>query len=125
MYLTSELVNVHKGAIYYYENPVGGSIFTVNIPTDIAVYEEKDFLVPNNVMLKEEEKVDKHLAEMIVMENKVAGHEELPVTIPLNNYKILIVEDDDVREFLRRELSAYFEVVAESDGELGLERVKT
>lgn len=125
LHLTSELVNVHKGIIHYDENPDGGSIFTVNIPTDISVYEEKDFLVPNNVILKEEEKAEKRLAEMIMIEDKVVGHEELPVTIPLNKYKILIVEDDnDVREFLRRELSVYFEVVAESDGELGLECVK-
>lgn len=37
----------------------------------------------------------------------------------------MIVEDDnDVREFLKEELSPYFEVVAESDGTSGLERAK-
>ena len=39
--------------------------------------------------------------------------------------KILIVEDDnDVREFLKEELSPYFEVVTEADGISGLERAK-
>ena len=35
--------------------------------------------------------------------------------------KILIIEDDtDIREFLKKEISVYFEVVAEADGVAGL-----
>ena len=34
---------------------------------------------------------------------------------PLNKKKILIIEDDtDIREFLKKEISVYFEVVAEA-----------
>lgn len=44
LHLTHELVNVHKGTITYEENPGGGSIFIVTLPTDKSVYEEKDFL---------------------------------------------------------------------------------
>jgi len=45
---------------------------------------------------------------------------------PLNRKKILIIEDDtDIREFLKREISVYFEVVAEADGTLGFERART
>ena len=37
--------------------------------------------------------------------------------------RLLIIEDDtDVREFLKEELSVYFEVVAEADGNAGLVR---
>lgn len=51
-----------------------------------------------------------------------AQEENLPV-VPLNKRKLLIIEDDtDVREFLKEELSVYFEVVAEADGNAGLER---
>ncbi len=55
LHLTHELVCVHKGTIVYTENEGGGSIFTVSLPTDISVYEEKDFLIPHNVLLEEEE----------------------------------------------------------------------
>ena len=48
LHLTHELVCVHKGTIVYTENEGGGSIFTVSLPTDISVYEEKDFLIPHN-----------------------------------------------------------------------------
>ena len=44
LHLTHELVCVHKGTIVYTEMSV--SIFTVSLPTDISVYEEKDFLIP-------------------------------------------------------------------------------
>ena len=41
----------------------------------------------------------------------------------MNKRKLLIIEDDtDVREFLKEELSVYFEVMAEADGNAGLER---
>ena len=44
---------------------------------------------------------------------------------PLNEKKILIIEDDnDVREFLKEEIGQHFEVVAESDGISGLERAR-
>ena len=49
-----------------------------------------------------------------------------PVTsAPLNKRKILIIEDDDdVREFLEKEIGQYFEVVTEADGTAGLERAR-
>ena len=133
LHLTHELVNVHKGTITYDENPEGGSVFTVVLSTDTSVYEEKDFLIPNNVLLREEEMAQKHLSDM--EERMVSGigedtgqdkeeiqEEGLPV-VPLNKRKLLIIEDDtDVREFLKEELSVYFEVIAEADGNAGLER---
>lgn len=133
LHLTHELVNVHKGTITYDENPEGGSVFTVVLSTDTSVYEEKDFLIPNNVLLREEEMAQKHLSDM--EERMVSGigedtgqdkeeiqEEGLPV-VPLNKRKLLIIEDDtDVREFLKEELSVYFEVMAEADGNAGLER---
>ena len=123
LHLTHELVNVHKGTITYEENPGGGSIFIVTLPTDKSVYEEKDFLVPNNVLLREEEMAEKHLAD-VVLKDEEGLDEVLPVN-PLNKYKVLIVEDDnDVREFLKEELGVYFEVVVEADGDAGLERAR-
>ena len=135
LHLTHELVNVHKGTITYDENPEGGSVFTVTLSTDISVYGEKDFLIPNNVLLREEEMAQKHLSDIerdevmasaisadTAPDKEEAQEENLPV-VPLNKRKLLIIEDDtDVREFLKEELSVYFEVVAEADGNAGLER---
>ena len=43
--------------------------------------------------------------------------------VPLNKRKLLIIEDDtDGGRFLKEELSVYFEVMAEADGNAGLER---
>lgn len=149
LHLTYELVNVHKGQIHYEANPEGGSIFTVILPTDSSVYAEKDFLVPDNVLIREEDMMRGRLSlydinEEMEMRKQHAEDEEVDEAIeaevpehaepmediedpdsskPLNKRKILIIEDDnDVREFLVHELSAYFEVVAESDGNAGIER---
>lgn len=120
LHLTHELVNVHKGTIGYDENEGGGSIFTVYLPTDVAVYEDKDFLIPHNVLLEEEKK---HHKDILVEDASESF--TLPVA-PLNKRKVLIIEDDnDVREFLKEEVGQYFEVVAEADGSSGLERART
>lgn len=126
LHLTHELVQVHKGTISYAENPGGGSVFTVVLPTDASVYEGKDFLIPDNALLKEEIEAEKaHQAEDSWEVSEDEKNEKNTSTEPLNKRKILIVEDDnDVREFLKEELSPYFEVVAESDGTSGLERAK-
>lgn len=122
LHLTHELVCVHKGTIVYHENEGGGSIFTVSLPTDISVYEEKDFLIPHNVLLEEEEA---HHAAVLAEETSAVQEPKLSST-PLNKRKVLIIEDDnDVREFLKEEVGQYFEVVAEADGSAGFERART
>ena len=126
LHLSHELISVHKGTITYRENPGGGSVFVVTLPTSPEVYEEKDFLVPDNVLRKEEETTEKHLAEIIQEDASTNGDNETLFTPPINKRKILIIEDDDdVREYLKEELSVYFEVKTEADGEAGLKRAHT
>lgn len=120
LHLTHELVNVHKGSIAYDENQDGGSVFTVSIPTDTSVYEEKDFLIPHSAFL--EEKAHKQEEER----NNDSALSDIKPTVPTSSSKLLIIEDDnDVREFLRDEFKPYFEVVTEADGLAGLERART
>jgi DNA-binding response OmpR family regulator len=48
------------------------------------------------------------------------------MTAPLNKRKILIIEDDnDVREFLKKEIGVYFQVETAVDGTEGLERARS
>lgn len=56
LHLTHELVHVHKGNICYEENPSGGSIFIVTLPTDSSIYQSNDFLIPENAILKKKHK---------------------------------------------------------------------
>lgn len=121
LHLTHELVNVHKGSINYDENQGGGSVFTVSLPTDTCVYEEKDFLIPHDAFLEEKLYKQESNEEENTLEVSMIVKRE-----PSNQYKLLIIEDDnDVREFLREEFKPYFEVVTEADGLSGLERART
>ncbi len=118
LHLTHELVNVHKGTITYQENEGGGSVFTVTLPTDPSAYEEKDFLIPHNILLEEEN--DRHDAAFV--EEAATTHSATPLT----KRKVMIIADDtDVREFLKEEISPYCEVVTASDGRSGLECART
>ena len=120
LHLTYGLVNIHKGTISYKENEGGGSIFTVELPANADVYEEKDFLIPNQILIEEEEQRHKEFIASDKTEEPAAP------SVPLNKRKVLIIEDDnDVREFLKEEIGQYFEVVAEADGISGFERAQT
>ena len=105
--MTHELVNVHKGSIEYAENEGQGSVFTVTLPLDSSVYESKDFLI-STVLMEETDHTDEGIPCRFVKEEQMAT--------PLNKKKILIIEDDtDIREFLKKEIAVYFEVVAEAN----------
>ena len=104
LHLTHELVNVHKGSIEYAENEGQGSVFTVTLPLDSSVYESKDFLI-STALMEETDHTDEGIPCRFVKEEQMVA--------PLNKKKILIIEDDtDIREFLKKEISVYFEVVA-------------
>lgn len=140
LHLTHELVHVHKGNICYEENPSGGSIFIVTLPTDSSIYQSNDLLIPENAILKEEAQNHPSLSALNEENAHSESEEEIDKEVeniekelktelnasdqegPLNKRKILIIEDDnDVREFLKEELTPYFEVAAEADGKNGLE----
>ena len=138
LHLTHELVHVHKGNICYEENPSGGSIFIVTLPTDSSIYQSNDFLIPENAILKEEAQNHPSLSALNEENAHSESEEEIDKEVeniekelktelnasegPLNKRKILIIENDnDVREFLKEELTPYFEVAAEADGKNGLE----
>ncbi len=121
LHLTHELVTVHKGTIVYRENPGGGSRFVVSLPADKSVYEEKDFLIQDNVLLQEE-----HSSEHVLPTAEDVTEDVQPVGMPSDRRKVLVVEDDhDIREYMRKELGEYFEIAVEADGQAGLERTKS
>lgn len=84
------------------------------------VFMKKKISVPNQLLIEEEKQRHK---EFVTDENT---DEQAAPPVPLNKRKVLIIEDDnDVRRFLKEEISHYFEVVAEADGISGFERAQT
>lgn len=105
--LTQEIVKVHHGSIRFTENKEGGSIFSVELPDNKAVYDEKDFLIPGKLL---------HVQEDQPIQRWLSSYHELPAE-PLNDKQVLIVEDDnDVRQFLMDELQRFFIVYGANDG---------
>ena len=135
LHLTHELVNIHHGKISFQENPSGGSIFNVTLPTQKEEYQENDFLVPNH-LLEEENEQEKEELEKLEKKERLAQEaasnssesaqiatDQLPVPEkePINKHRLLIIEDDnDVRDFLKTEIGQYFDVHTESDGQAGI-----
>lgn len=118
LHLTHELVSVHKGEIKYDDNPGGGSIFTVALPLNEQIYEEKDFLIPTNLMAQDKR-------EPILLDSLDSAVDQFIRPNPLNKQKILVIEDDiDVRQYLKEELGAYFEVEVAENGTVGVQKAQ-
>lgn len=114
LHMVSELVRVHHGEISFQENPQGGSIFTIVLPTDKSVYQPSDFLATDNNVL---------LADQSTSQQLVASYKETPAP-PLNDRTVLVVDDDDdMRDFIATELRHYFNIETASDGEEALRRI--
>jgi signal transduction histidine kinase/ligand-binding sensor domain-containing protein/DNA-binding response OmpR family regulator len=121
LHLTHELVQVLKGLICYNENEGGGSVFTVNLPLDKSIYAPNDFLIANNVLLKDDDnrREKKQVEENFALPMQMAGK-------PLNETLVLVIEDNlDVLAFLKGEISSYFSVITASNGEEGLEKARS
>ena len=118
LHLTNELVRVHHGTIRFEQNPEGGSIFTVTLPTDKAVYQEQDFLQPSPIALHESPSTHHESPSTL------HGYRELAPE-PMNDVRVLVVEDDtDICEFIKGELGRYFVIDTANDGEEALRRIQ-
>ena len=113
--LTAELIRTHHGTIRCEANPAGGSIFTITLPTDKSVYNERDFL-SDKAPRREEQTDERRGFTEAVHETQVE---------PMNDHRVLIVEDDaEIRSYLQHELGRYFTVETASDGEEALEKIE-
>ena len=120
--LSHELVIVHHGSISFAENEGGGSVFTVLLPLDKSVYNESDFLIADNVLMREEQ-----ARKRVAVPDGGDAVETADGILPAEktDKNILVIEDDnDVREFLREGLSEYFDVTVAADGGSGLNKAK-
>lgn len=114
LHMVQELVRVHHGTIHFEENPVGGSIFTIMLPTDKSVYNEDDFLSDNELLTE---------ADTTPQQTTITYKEM--ATPPMNDHRVLVVDDDDdIREFLYNELRRYFVIEQAYNGEEALEKIK-
>ncbi|MBR0038334.1 MAG: response regulator [Bacteroidales bacterium] len=126
LHLSQQLVIKHRGTLVFSENPEGGSIFTVTLPLDTNLYAGEDFVTPENSTVERPDSasVVSASAEEMHISAPAASDIRMPdLPEPLNNQKILIIEDDnDIRNLLKEELCAYFEVYDAEDGTTGLNR---
>lgn len=110
--LAYQLARVHHGELSHNDNPGGGSIFTIDLPTDDNTYDKNDWVT--DVVNEEKDEPNDTSAE----------YAEMP-PIPLNDRRVVLAEDDtDVRQYLTRELGRYFTVIATSNGKQALEEIR-
>lgn len=111
--LVYTIVQLHRGVIYVDNTRSKGGCFVVILPISRSAFPEEQI---------ESKGIDK-IAEM-------TNIEDISVSLPVAEkgdqpkYKILLVEDDkDVRDYLRKSLEAEYIVIEAADGERAYEKV--
>ena len=111
LHLTFGLVKLHKGVIYHDDNPCGGSIFTVELPSDIP---------PSDI--KPQAGIGQPHFETIFNSDV---HEDNAVGNAKDMRKMLIIDDDaDILTFLSSEFANSFVIFTASNGKTGLEQAR-
>lgn len=120
LHLTRSLVTLHHGTIRVYDNEEGpGTTFEVRLPLGNQHLQPEE-LVPDSVQKIVESKVvvkvDEQQPDRVSVVGKVAANRV--------KYHLLIVDDDnEIRNYLKRELEADFHVTVCADGKAALESI--
>lgn len=107
------IVQLHRGVIYVDHTETKGACFVVILPVSRSAFSEEQI---------ESREIDK-IAE-------ITNTEDISVSLPVTEnkdqpkYKILLVEDDkDVRDYLKKSLEAEYIVIEAADGVRAYEKV--
>ena len=113
LHLTYGLVQLYGGEIRHEDNEGGGSVFTVEIPTDCKA---DDRFIQERA--SENQAVSKS-------DDRFSSDYQTIAKAPESGMKLLIIDDDaDIREALSQEFSQYFEVLTAADGTSGLKAAR-
>ena len=111
--LVYTIVQLHRGVIYVDNTETKGACFVVILPVSRSAFSEEQI---------ESREIDK-IAE-------ITNTEDISVSLPVtekgdrSKYKILLVEDDkDVRDYLKKSLEAEYIVIEAADGVRAYEKV--
>ena len=111
--LTKSLVELHQGKIIAESVPDHATIFTISLPIDAAAFQvEENILAPNEMASK---KMDSYPG---IVDSQCSDNEDHLVS---GKVEILVAEDnDELREYLVKELRKEFSVLEAKDGKEGL-----
>ncbi|HEX3006444.1 MAG TPA: two-component regulator propeller domain-containing protein [Bacteroidales bacterium] len=108
--LVKEFIEAHKGKVWFEENPGGGSVFIVELPSE-GVYKDARY-------------VDDEISKPITAEQQMHAVEtEVSALQGNHDLKLLIIDDNkDIRDYLTEELRSHFTIETAEDGRGGLEK---
>lgn len=115
LHLSAELTRIHKGEIGYNDSEWGGACFSVSLPTNPEIYDPKDIIKIQEVILNDMPVIE--IDEHHTPKEKAKENERQS-----KKYKILLIEDDEeIRSFLEDQLNDIFTVSTASNGLIGWE----
>ena len=111
--LTKSLVELHQGYITAESIPDQSTIFTISLPIDAVAFQIKENMLASNEMVYE-----KPADHPGVLDLRYSDNEN---DLDSGKVEILVAEDnDELREYLVRELRKEFSVLEATDGKEGL-----
>lgn len=115
--LVKEFIDVHKGMVYFEENPNGGSIFNVELSTTEEIYAGENFIIAQS---DNESTQNSYVIKQSVIEPDKITNVDNDI---IANYRLLIIDDnDDIRNFLLDGFRKTLVVDSAADGKEGLHK---
>lgn len=112
--LTREFVHLHHGSIDVQSTKGKGTIFTIRLLLG------KDHLQPTEI----DQSPSPILTPRLTIDETTAiASSALQATGPKTGTLLIVEDNDELRQYLRTQLSDQFEVITESNAELGWERI--
>ena len=118
LHLTASLVKLHHGTITVDDNPQGqGTRFTVTLPLGHAHLKSSEISTDTQVVMN----VSHPDATLIAPDAYVAEEKTVNDTTQTKSLVVIAEDDEEIRQYIIQELSAYCRVVACSNGKEALD----
>jgi signal transduction histidine kinase/CheY-like chemotaxis protein/AraC-like DNA-binding protein len=110
--LIKELIQMHKGSIEVESEPGNGATFSIKVPVTREAYKEEE-LVQNQSVIKKSEWSILHIEGK---SHQLLKDEDL--------HNILLIEDNkDLTEYIKMELSPYYNIDVAKNGKSGIDKL--
>lgn len=120
LHLTASLVKLHHGTITVEDNPQGqGTRFTVTLPLGHAHLKSSEISTDTQVVMN----VSHPDATLIAPDAYVAEEKTVNDTTQTKSLVVIAEDDEEIRQYIIQELSAYCRVVACSNGKEALDYI--
>ena len=120
--LTKQMVNLHGGEISVSSKKGQGSCFTLEIPLEKEMFKASEIIVQEKNKTNAFDNSPNKLVDASNVQEQMKGQFSSNAVNPMSAVLLIVEDNDDMRTFLKTELSSSFNIIDASNGVMGLNK---